>query len=408
MLVGENGIITQAQTAAQETELKGDEEKIRLAMSAAQIANNGSSNIEKDDLEIALLENGVKSIVVDNEDGTKNIILLDSKKIYKLNDDGSIEDTNSDFDSIYVAPDSQDEARNEGVIGIGTDGQPVDMDLWEYTLLGDNTYALNDEESLTENGTRTSGYIGNMVSGKIEGTIPQYIKDETNDNFIEITNLESLFRGTNLIEAPEIPNTVTSLSRTFQYCSQLTKAPVIPNGVTNMYGTFAQCSSLTEAPKISSTVTNMSRTFLECASLIKSPEIPSGVTDMSGTFQNCSQLINVPEIPNTVNTLSDTFRQCYSLENIEITISDAVEKIDGMFWGCEKLSGTIIVYANVVEESKCRYFLANANKTTSTQENLNIRCTEQNYNIFYDEAQSNGLNEIIFGFNENNVSLTKI
>ena len=38
----------------------------------------------------------------------------------ELNSDGSIEDTNSDFDSVYVAPDSQDDARNEGVIGIGT------------------------------------------------------------------------------------------------------------------------------------------------------------------------------------------------------------------------------------------------------------------------------------------------
>ena len=145
-------------------------------MAAAQIVNNGSSNIEKDDLEIALLENGTKSIVVDKEDGTRNIIFLDSKKIYKLNSDGSIEDTNSDFDSIYVAPDSQDEARNEGVIGIGTDGQPVDMDLWEYTLMEDGTYGLNDEESLLAGETRTSSYKGEFINGHIEGTIPQFIK----------------------------------------------------------------------------------------------------------------------------------------------------------------------------------------------------------------------------------------
>ena len=114
MLVGENGIVTQTQIVAQDTEIKGDEEKIRLAMVAAQIANNGDIAL-KGDIEIALLENGTKSIVVDNEDGTRNIIFLDSRKIYKINNDGSIENTNSDFDSIYVAPASQDDARNEGV-----------------------------------------------------------------------------------------------------------------------------------------------------------------------------------------------------------------------------------------------------------------------------------------------------
>ena len=47
-----------------------------------------------------------------------------------------------------VEPESQDEERNERVIWIGTDGNSVDMDLWEYTLLEDNTYCLNDENSL--------------------------------------------------------------------------------------------------------------------------------------------------------------------------------------------------------------------------------------------------------------------
>ena len=72
MLVGENGIITQAQRAAQETEIKGDEEKIRLAMVAAQIASNGNSNIEKDNLEIALLENGkLIEYYTDEENSTR-------------------------------------------------------------------------------------------------------------------------------------------------------------------------------------------------------------------------------------------------------------------------------------------------------------------------------------------------
>lgn len=33
------------------------------------------------------------------------------------------------------------------------------MDLWEYTKLDDGTYGLNDSKSLTDAGTKTTGYI---------------------------------------------------------------------------------------------------------------------------------------------------------------------------------------------------------------------------------------------------------
>lgn len=56
-----------------------------------------------------------------------------------------------------IAPESQDEERNEGVIGIGTDGNPVDMDLWQYTLSEDSTFALNNEGS-------GPGYLGEITS----------------------------------------------------------------------------------------------------------------------------------------------------------------------------------------------------------------------------------------------------
>ena len=338
MIVGENGIITQAQREAQETELKGDEEKIRLAMSAAQIENNGNSNIEKDDLEIALLENGTKSIVVDNEDGTRNIIFLDSKKIYKLNNDGTIEDTNSDFDSIYVAPDSQDEARNEGVIG--TDGQPVDMDLWEYTLMEDGTYGLNDEESLIAGETRTSSYRGEFINGRIEGTIPQFIKAETDENFVEVTDLSYLFfKNTDLEVTPEIPSAVINMRATFN-TTKIRKLPEIPNRVTNMYGTFASCTNLTDVTVIPDSVINMQGTFAGCSSLTEAPDIPNGVTNMQATFDECSSLKKSPIIPNTVINMYGTFRNCTSLITAS-SIPSSVEIITGTFEGCSNLQGEL-------------------------------------------------------------------
>ena len=353
MLVGENGIITQAQRAAQETELKGDEEKIRLAMSAAQIANNGSSNIEKDDLEIALLENGVKSIVVDNEDGTKNIILLDSKKIYKLNDDGSIEDTNSDFDSIYVAPDSQDEARNEGVIGIGTDGKPVDMDLWEYTLLDDGTYILNSKGTLTAINEGNwldvqKGYIGTFTEeGKIEGTIPQYIKSEADNTFIIVTNLTySFYNCIELKVMPRIPNTIKDMGNTFLNCTNLTMVSEIPSSVEKMNSTFSGCQDLITSPAIPTGVISMSRTFKDCTNLNIAPKIPNTVTYMDYTFSGCKSLTIAPEIPNSVTNMMATFYDCINLTTVS-EIPSSVINMRRTFSNCNNLTGNIIINANI-------------------------------------------------------------
>ena len=336
LVLGPNGLITKAQEAALKTDKAALDEKIQMAIVAAQMENNEYKELTAENLGYALIKDGTKAIVSENEDGTIHILFLDEKKEYRLNSDGNIEDLNIDFDTKYVAPASQDEERNNGVIGIGTDGKPVDMVLWEYTLLDDGTYALNDPESVAPTGTRTAGYIGNIVDGRIEGTIPQYIKDKTKDSFIEVTNLESLFYNMSLIEAPKIPNTVRNMSRTFQYCSQLIDVSEIPNGVTNMYGTFAQCSSLEESSQIPITVTNMEKTFLDCISLKEAPIIPNRVINMEGCFQHCTKLISTPEIPNSVTNMKNTFRICSSLTRVT-NIPNSVVDMEYTFYECTKL-----------------------------------------------------------------------
>ena len=148
-LTGDNGILTRTQQAKNETEQAQDIEKIRLAITEAQIGDTEYQELTTDSLGSILIKDGTKAIVFDSEDGTKHILFLDKKKEYKLDSNGNIENLNINFDAKYIAPSSQDEERNNGVIGIGTDGKPVDMDLWEYTKLDDGTYALNSEETMT-------------------------------------------------------------------------------------------------------------------------------------------------------------------------------------------------------------------------------------------------------------------
>lgn len=369
-LMGPNGILTQANTSKKKTEEAEDIEKIRLAISEAQMGEDGYQELTTQNLGSALIKDGVKSVVSDNEDGTRHILLVDEKKEYKLDSSGNIENLNIDFDSKYVAPTSQDDERNNGVIGIGKDGQTVDMDLWEYTPLDDGTYGLNDENVFIEDYVASSGYSNdNLVDGKIQGAIPQYIKASDNSEFIPVTNINYLFYNTSLSEAPTIPCTVTSMRGTFNACENLTSMPVIPNGVTNMYGTFSGCSNLIEttnipnsviamygtfnncillkkSPRLSNSVADISSLFQGCSSLMTAPEIPNSVTDMYGTFDGCSSLTTAPVIPNGVINMYGTFRNCTSLTTAPV-IPNSVTVLVATFRGCSNLQGSVEINANV-------------------------------------------------------------
>ena len=88
------------------------------------------------------------------------------------------------------APEEQKEERNNGVIGIGTNGKPVNMDLWLYSKLEDNTFVLNESASSSKN-----GYVGDFSEdGKIYGKIPQYISIDNGKNYEKVTSLYSTFK----------------------------------------------------------------------------------------------------------------------------------------------------------------------------------------------------------------------
>ncbi len=158
--------------------------------------------------------------------------------------------------------------QNSEDIGIGTDGELVNLDLWKYSYNEKET-----EFSLVDRAKVAYAYIGNFPNGKIEGTVPAYIKKAGDENFLPVTEMWLTFRGcTSLTTAPEIPSSVTSMIDTFFGCTSLTAAPAIPSSVTKMIGTFVGCTSLKTAPAIPNSVTIMRETFLR---LHKSNHSPS-------------------------------------------------------------------------------------------------------------------------------------
>ena len=300
-----------------------------------------------------------------------------------------------------VAPESQDEARNEGVIGIGTDGNPVDMDLWEYTKLDDGTYGLNSKETITaideDNWSMvTMGYKGIFnENGEIDGVLPQYIKDNTDSNFIPVTALPCLFaRNTEIRVMPEIPSTVKTLNNTFLNCKNLIEVSYIPSGVTDLQSTFSGCTSLTKMPKIADTVTNMNSTFYLCSNLSIISELPKSLQTMKFTFQGCSKLTEIPKIPNGVVTLLGTFYKCISI-TASPEIPNSVTSMCSTFAGCTNLITAPEIPESVINLQNTFQDCSSLTGTITINAKVNGTILDNNkdyYCLFYNAATNKGCN----------------
>ena len=388
MLTGDNGILTQATTSKKKSDEAQDIEKIRLAISEAQMGEDGYQELTTENLGTALIEDGVKSIVSDNEDGTRHILLLDEKREYKLDSSGNIENLNVDFDAKYVAPTSQGDERNNGVIGIGTDGKPVDMDLWLYSFdTVTSGYGLNSKEvfqntEYNSNGKNTEtirnpGYQGTETNGK-DIIIPQYISVDGGKSYSPVTSLYRTFNNnTNITTMPVIPTTVTNMFATFENCTNLKecilpnlveninwcftstsieKIGKIPNTVVYMEGTFCRCNLLIEVDlTIPRNVVTLQMAFYDCENLQKANLISGeNVENMSLTFASCENLLEISNIPANIQNMHQTFFKCTNLTNLNnLVIPASVNDLRETFSECTNLSGTLIINTkNIADASE--------------------------------------------------------
>ena len=390
---GDNGILQNAGKAKEKTELATLEEKIKLLTVEAMINQTTGESEEKtaQELQKELNEQGENVLVVQ---WNKYIIFdLDENKEYRVAGNGDVtyygESIMGNTLKNAIVPNSeQKESRNEGYIGVGTDGNTVNLDLWEYAIDNgvDNSkgYGLNDEIWLKTGASevRTCGYIAgeneeNIVNGKIKGCVPMFIKDIEDNYWIAITSMSATFYNINgLIIPPEIPNTVINLREAFLSCKNLISMPEIPCDITDMRSTFNSCSKLINIKDIPNKVTDMSSTFNSCTSLEKFGNIPDSVTKLNNTFYHCINLLTIgsigknvinmtntfsgctslevmPNIPKQVQNLQATFVNCSMLTGVNIVIPNTVTNLTSTFNGCIKMSGKITINANPTEYKYC-------------------------------------------------------
>lgn len=413
-LTGPNGLLTRANQAKEATEQATEKEGVGLALTTVQIGENGYKELKQLNLQNAIdSQFGInKAIVTDNGDGTFTVSFIDSKRDYNITSNGV--ENGIDWNKAMQnakAPESQDDERNNGVIGIGTDGNPVDMDLWQYTLLDDGTYCLNDEKSqgnIASISDITPGYTGGFTdNGELLTKIPQYISANGSE-FKAVTQMEHTFFGmTQLQRIKNIPITVTDLRGTFYKCSALQECGSLPNNVTTMEGTFFECSELLEIKNIPLKLINMMNTFLGCKKIVNCPKIPDSVVNMQGTFKSCESLQNITNLPKYVVNMDTTFQYCKMLKSIE-NIPNFVENLKGTFfgclnlehvgvipesvnvlymtfWDCTRLQGTLIINSeNVINFSNCFH-----NTSTIGGIKLSVKGSCQQLNDIIETKSSN-------------------
>jgi surface protein len=164
-----------------------------------------------------------------------------------------------------------------------------------------------------------------------------------------VTNVTEMFYHTAIREVPPFPsNYVGKFEGVFYECENLIEAPIIPDGVTSMATCFMNCRSLTTVPNIPSNCTNFNATFSECTNLTSVP-VDGWNGYMGNTFLNCTSLNQEINITNA-NTLAQTFKGCTSLSitpSIETDPTVTNVNMDNCFEDCTNLIIPPITPSNV-------------------------------------------------------------
>ena len=316
-LTGDSGILSNAEKAKEQTNLANSKEQVQLAIQGA--LTEGLGIITKENLVAELdrlLGAGTENYTITPEDetGPWTVTVTDTGYSTTISSTGKKEDNGQtkptvDWEAILAEananPESfkHEETLSSTYIAIGTDGRPVDMDMWVPTPNADGTFSLG---SMDNYGSEMV-YTDECPGGKIKGTVPQYIYNEELETFKEVVRMYgTFFQRTDLMYAPEIPSSVKEMLQTFKGCTELNRAPEIPSTVTDMGGTFSSCTNLTTAPEIPSSVTKMTYTFYGCTNLTGTIVINANPTNYGGCFEGTVKPITLTNSATEENTATET------------------------------------------------------------------------------------------------------
>ena len=364
MLGGENGIITQAIEAKDETTIGEEKEKVQLAATAAKTKNNWGE-ITQENLEDELDNNiGNGKYTLSKNGDTFTVTYKDSNRSYIVEANGEIADSeeiekkalkflvNSGDDGIVGMPIIANQYGEyeinwgDGTTGIEgklTSKIGIEVASIDKIYIADNAgnaithiYSEKNKEYVV---TITGNF--NVINTNVFNYTPEKIIEvlqwgETGLTYINLSDSINLRKIASPTENSFI--NIEDFSYTFYGCTSLTSIPEnlfanCPN-VQSFEGTFQGCTNLTSIPKDlfanCPNVESFMRTFYECTSLTSIPE---------NLFANC---------PN-VESFRETFRGCTNLTGNPIPLWERVE------------NGSSNGYIGIPKGNACYYRCENLN-----------------------------------------------
>ena len=263
MLVGENGIITQAQQSKIENEKAEIIEKIQLEIADKQAENLGTIN--EDEFYEILGKYGTVSADETTLTTTKGNYELLISDIYS----GEI------TSSLVTTP----------------------LESWEYTL---------DDENKTITLTK---YVG--TDAKIY--IPESFEISNN---IYLTKIGSTVNNSGTFNGPFATNTILT---DIEFNNN-----IVISDVSQM---FRDCTKLENVYNLPGTYKNMFYTFYTCPNLSIVPEIPEQVTSMQNTFANSftgentdEDIIKIKILSDNISNMTECFK--WTQKKVEISVND--------------------------------------------------------------------------------------
>ena len=342
-LTGQNGILTQAKNAKEQTRIEQVKEQINLWNTEKQMSKqtNQTATSEEDFLQ-GLIDNG--SITENEIDREKQVITVEGEEIYY----GS----GSELTDIYVA--------------LYTDG----------TLVFNNKDEFNEELVAKKyqniKGLETSEDIPWKADSESITTVDflgKIVPNSTHNWFYHLQKLTTINNINNLDTSR-----VTNMSYMFYACFDL-KTVDLSNfnteNVTDMSYMFSNCSEITNLNFSSfdtRKVKNMESMFIYCSELTEldlSSFNTEKVTNMASMFQGDRNLttLNVSSFDTSIVTIMEQmFTNCDKLTELDLRNfnTNKVEYYDYMFgWKNEFMPNTVKIYigpnwkSEMTEEATC-------------------------------------------------------
>lgn len=385
MLTGQNGLLSQAINAKDETIIAEEKEQVEVAYASANIKKRGEDVTQKDLQEE--LDKVVKTSVETNSDGTLNVLFEDTKNNYNVNK-GEVSKVEPDttmavFDTgenvaikirmlALEGNYSEEWPTNLSIDGIKryTEGTPDSSKMTDSNIVswvdGYTAYEQNPgafSEMVPEGTTLFPIYMWFEESGETE------IRDILGSNQDNVAEGVSKEVKTGILywwsESNNVylnPNS-SSMFALLPYLSDLSGLENVKTKyTTNISSMFASPYSnqrLTNVNALSnwdtSNITDISGLFSYCASLSDISGLrnwdTSNITNISSLFANCTSLIDISglknwdtsKVVNMYNTFAGDDGPSMKLTNLDALSNwdvSNVENMQRMFLACRELTDT--------------------------------------------------------------------